>query len=128
MECGNPNRDPWSESERPEWRCYSDIEEAFVKKQPRATLDKYSIDLNSNMKTDNNDHSKQRHVQRLEHKPKDVQLREVRFMDLSTTSDRAFGGQYGFLSLFVIEGAETKRKREAENWLLENKNEGTKQV
>ncbi|CAF1390462.1 unnamed protein product [Adineta steineri] len=102
----NPN--PWSETELPTWSYYSDvenliIERAFLNKQPRAMLDAYYIDFKGDLQILNSDNSKQRPVQRIARKREDKHLREERFMDLPVASDRSFGGQYGWVSPFVVE-------------------------
>ncbi|CAF1387769.1 unnamed protein product [Adineta steineri] len=102
----NPN--PWSETETPTWSYYSDvenliIERAFLSKQPRAILDAYYIDFEDNLQILNSDNSKQRPVQRIVRKREDKHLREERFMNLPVASDRSFGGQYGWVSPFIVE-------------------------
>ncbi|CAF3888919.1 unnamed protein product [Rotaria sp. Silwood1] len=102
----NPN--PWSKSEPAKWSHYSDlenliIEEAFQDKQPQALLDDYYIDFKSNRQILNTDNDKQRPIKRVERKREDKHLREARFMDLPVGKGRSFGGQYGWVSPFVIE-------------------------
>ncbi|CAF4976656.1 unnamed protein product, partial [Rotaria sp. Silwood1] len=102
----NPN--PWSKSEPATWSHYSDlenliIEEAFQDKQPRALLDDYYIDFKSNRQILNTDKDKQRPIKRVEREREDKHLREARFMDLPVGKGRSFGGQYGWVSPFVIE-------------------------
>ncbi|CAF3972205.1 unnamed protein product [Adineta steineri] len=102
----NPN--PWSKSEPAEWSRYCDvenliIEEAFSKKEQRAILDGYYIDFVDNIQVSDTDSNKQRSVKRVLCKKEDKHLREARFMDLPVASDRSFGGEYGFVSPFVIE-------------------------
>ncbi|CAF1425677.1 unnamed protein product [Rotaria sp. Silwood1] len=102
----NPN--PWSKSEPATWSHYSDlenliIEEAFQDKQPRALLDDYYIDFKSNRQILNTDDYKQRPIKRVEREREDKHLREARFMDLPVGKGRSFGGQYGWISPFVIE-------------------------
>ncbi|CAF2849327.1 unnamed protein product [Rotaria sp. Silwood2] len=102
----NPN--PWSKSEPAQWSHYSDlenliIEEAFQDKQPRAILDNYYIDFKRNRQILNLDEYKQRPIKRVERKREDKHLREARFMDLPVGKGRSFGGQYGWVSPFVIE-------------------------
>ncbi|CAF5020273.1 unnamed protein product, partial [Rotaria sp. Silwood1] len=102
----NPN--PWSKSEPAEWSHYSDlenliIEEAFQDKQPRALLDDYYIDFKRKRQILNLDEYKQRPIERVERKREDKHLREARFMDLPVGKGRSFGGQYGWVSPFVIE-------------------------
>ncbi|CAF1104760.1 unnamed protein product [Adineta steineri] len=102
----NPN--PWSKSELATWNYYSDIdnliiEEAFSKKQQRAILDDYYINFNNNIQVSVSDSYKQRPVKRVVRKREGKHLREERFMGLPVASDRSFGGQYGWVSPFVIE-------------------------
>ncbi|CAF1357819.1 unnamed protein product [Rotaria sordida] len=102
----NPN--PFSESEPATWSHYSDlenliIEEAFQDKQPQAQLDDYFIDFKSNLQISNNDDYEQRPIKRMERKRKDKHLREARFIDLPVSYGRSFGGEYGWVSPFVIE-------------------------
>ncbi|CAF1492522.1 unnamed protein product [Rotaria sordida] len=102
----NPN--PFSESEPATWSHYSDvenliIEEAFQDKQPRAQLDDYFIDFKSNLQISNTDDYEQRPIKRVERKREDKRLREARFMDLPASYGRSFGGEYGWVSPFVIE-------------------------
>ncbi|CAF1278283.1 unnamed protein product [Rotaria sordida] len=102
----NPN--PFSKSERATWSHYSDlknliIEEAFQDKQPQAQLDDYFIDFKGNLQISNTDDHNQRPIKRVARKREDKHLREARFMDLPVSSGRSFGGQYGWVSPFVIE-------------------------
>ncbi|CAF1467827.1 unnamed protein product, partial [Rotaria sordida] len=102
----NPN--PFSESEPATWSHYSDIENliierAFKTKQPRAVLDSYYIDFESELQISNIDDYNQRPIKRVERNREDKHLREARFMDLPVSSGRSFGGEYGWVSPFVIE-------------------------
>ncbi|CAF1340334.1 unnamed protein product [Rotaria sordida] len=102
------NPDPFSESEPATWSHYSDlenliIEEAFQDKQPRAQLDDYFIDFESNLQISSTDDYKLRPIKRVVGKREDKHLREARFMDLPVTYGRSFGGEYGWVSPFVIE-------------------------
>ncbi|CAF1451325.1 unnamed protein product [Rotaria sordida] len=102
----NPN--PFSKSERATWSHYSDlenliIERAFKTKQPRAVLDSYYIDFESKLQISNIDDCKQRPIKRVVRNREDKHLREARFMDLPVSSGRSFGGEYGWISPFVIE-------------------------
>ncbi|CAF0982517.1 unnamed protein product [Rotaria sordida] len=102
----NPN--PFSKSEPATWSHYSGlenliIEEAFQDKQPQAQLDDYFIDFKSNLQISNTDDHKQRPIKRVVRKREDKHLREARFMDLPVSSGRSFGGEYGWISPFVIE-------------------------
>ncbi|CAF1347668.1 unnamed protein product, partial [Rotaria sordida] len=102
----NPNL--LSKSEPATWSHYSDvenliIERAFKTKQPRAVLDSYYIDLESKLQISNIDDYKQRPIKRVVRNRKDKRLREARFMDLPVSLGRSFGGEYGWVSPFVIE-------------------------
>ncbi|CAF5136550.1 unnamed protein product, partial [Rotaria sp. Silwood1] len=70
---------------------------------PQALLDDYYIDFKSNRQILNTDNDKQRPIKRVERKREDKHLREARFMDLPVGKGRSFGGQYGWVSPFVIE-------------------------
>ena len=101
------NEDPFS-GEKAEWKHYSDvenmiIERAYQNKESQAVLDVYYIDFNDNLQISTEDSYKQRPVERVVRKREDKHLREARFMDLPVSSDRSFGGQYGWMSPFVIE-------------------------
>ncbi|CAF4284965.1 unnamed protein product, partial [Rotaria sordida] len=90
------------------WSHYSDlenliIEEAFQGKQLRAQLDDYFIDFKSNLQISNTDDYKRRPIKRVVRKREDKPLREARFMDLPVSYGRSFGGEYGWISPFVIE-------------------------
>ncbi|CAF4151937.1 unnamed protein product, partial [Rotaria sordida] len=102
----NPN--PFSTSEPATWSHYSDlenliIERAFKTKQPRAVLDSYYIDFESELQISNIDDYKQRPIKRVVRNREDKHLREARFMDLPVSYGRSFGGEYGWISPFVIE-------------------------
>ncbi|CAF1106872.1 unnamed protein product [Adineta steineri] len=102
----NPN--PWSKTEPPTWSHYSDvenliIERAFLNKQSGAILDAYYIDFESNRQISINNNNNQRPIERIVRKKEDQHLREERFMDLPVASDRSFGGEYGWVSPFVLE-------------------------
>ncbi|CAF0978381.1 unnamed protein product [Rotaria sordida] len=95
----NPN--PFSESEPATWSHYSDlenliIEKAFQDKQPRAQLDDYFIDFERSLQISNTDDYNQRSIKR-------VVRREARFRDLPVSYKHSFGGEYGWVSPFVIE-------------------------
>jgi hypothetical protein len=102
------NPDPFSKNEPAKWNHYSDvenliIEKAYSTKQSRAILDDYHIDFKANLQVSNSDAYKQRPVKRLVRKREDKHLREDRFMDLPVGSGRSFGGQYGWVSPFIVE-------------------------
>ncbi|CAF0942275.1 unnamed protein product [Rotaria sordida] len=102
------NANPWSESEPVEWSHYSDvenliIEEAFSQKQPQVILDDYYIDFQENLQISNLGDPKQRPIKRVVREREDKNLRKERFMDDPTPLTRPFGGQYGWISPFVIE-------------------------
>ncbi|CAF1016404.1 unnamed protein product [Adineta ricciae] len=90
------------------WNHYSDvenliIEEAFSNKQQRAILDSCFIDFDNEIQVSNSDNQDQRPVKRVVGNRKDKHVREARFMDLPVPSTGFFGGQYGFVSPFIIE-------------------------
>src|SRR3984957_6304321 len=102
------NPDPGSKSQPAEWSHYSDvenliIEEAFSTKQTHAMLDDYSIDFKHSVQISNNDDNQQRPVKRLVCKREDKHLREERFMPDPIAPKRPFGGQYGWISPFILE-------------------------
>ncbi|CAF4515683.1 unnamed protein product [Rotaria sp. Silwood2] len=102
------NPDPWSKSEPAKWNHFSDmenliIEEAFLNKQPLAILDEYYIDFGKNRQISNIDDYRQRPVKRIVRNREDKHLREERFVDLPVSSVRSCGGEYGWVSPFVIE-------------------------
>ncbi|CAF1485923.1 unnamed protein product, partial [Rotaria sp. Silwood1] len=102
----NPN--PWSKSEPAEWNHYSDvenliIERAYSNEKEKAILDDYYIDFKENRQISHTDHYKQRPVKRVERKREDKHLREERFFDLPVSTGRSFGGEYGWVSPFIIE-------------------------
>ncbi|CAF1178330.1 unnamed protein product [Adineta steineri] len=102
----NPN--PWSKSEPAKWSHYSDvenliIEEMFSRNQPRAIFDRYYIDFKHMIQTFNDDHHKQRPVKRVECNKEHKHLREERFMIAPITAKRSAGGEYGWISPFIIE-------------------------
>ncbi|CAF1153266.1 unnamed protein product [Adineta steineri] len=102
----NPN--PPLGSELPTWSHFSHvenliIEKAFSKKKQRAVLDGYYIDFNDKMLVSDSDNKKRRSVKRVMRKGEDKHLEEERFMYIPVSSDHSFGGEYGFISPFVIE-------------------------
>ncbi len=101
------NADPFS-NEPAKWNHYSDVENIIIEKaysnnQPRAVLDDYYIDFNDELQISNQESYKQRPVKRVVGKREDKHLREARFMDLPVGSGRSFGGQYGWVSPFIVE-------------------------
>ncbi|CAF1444508.1 unnamed protein product [Rotaria sordida] len=99
---------PFSKSKPATWAHYSDlenliIEEAFQDEQPQAQLDNYFIDFKSKAQISNTNDHRQRPIKRVERKREDKHLREARFMDLPVSYGRSFGGEYGWVSPFVIE-------------------------
>ncbi|CAF1394296.1 unnamed protein product [Rotaria sp. Silwood1] len=102
------NQNPWTKSEPAEWSHFSDlenliIEDAFTDKKPRVLLDDYYVDFQNYLQVFNTDNQKQRLVKRVESKREYRPLTEARLTDLPTTSTRSFGGQYGWISPFVVE-------------------------
>ena len=79
------------------------MEEAYSKGETKAVLDDYYIDLKKNLQVSNTDGYKQRPVKRMVRKREDKHLREERFVDLPVSTGRSFGGQYGWVSPFIIE-------------------------
>lgn len=101
------NADPFSK-ETPKWSHYSDVENMIIEKaysinQPRAVLDDYYINFKDNFQVSNQDSYKRRPVKRMVRNREDKHLREERFMDLPVSSGRSFGGQYGWISPFIVE-------------------------
>ena len=101
------NQDPYSD-EPDEWIHYSDVEniileKAYSRNQPRATLDNYYIDLKKNLQVSIHGSYEERPVKRMVREREDKHLREARFIDLPVGSVRSFGGQYGWVSPFVVE-------------------------
>jgi hypothetical protein len=97
-----------SKSEPAEWSHYSNvenliIEEAFSNDQPQAIFDHYYIDIKNKVQISNDDDSKQRPVKRVERKKEDKHLREERFIDAPIISKSLMGGEYGWVSPFIIE-------------------------
>ena len=102
------NSNPWSKSQPEKWSHYSDlqnliIEEAFTKKQSKAILDGYHIDFKQKVQIFDDDDSKQRPIKRVVRKREDKHLCETRFVDAPLPSGRSFGGQYGWISPFIVE-------------------------
>ncbi|CAF4714431.1 unnamed protein product [Rotaria sp. Silwood2] len=102
----NPN--PWSSSEPAKWSHYSDVENliterAYMNGEKRAIFDHYYIDFETNRQISNTDNYRQRPVKRVVRKREDKHLREERFVDLPVTTGRSFGGEYGWVSPFIIE-------------------------
>ena len=102
------NPDPWSKTQPAEWARYSDvqnmiIEDAFQRKLPTATLDGYYIDFKHGVQILSSDSSKQRPVQRLVRGEHERKLREERFAFDPVAPKRPVGGEYGWVSPFIIE-------------------------
>ena len=102
------NPDPWSETEREEWSHYSDVENLIIEgassaKQRSVVMDGYSIDFNKGIQIFNRDTDKQRPIRRVVRNREDKHLREERFVDTSMHANRPFGGEYGWVSPFIIE-------------------------
>lgn len=102
----NPN--PWSHTQPKQWRHYSDvenliIEEAFLTKQSTVLIDGYCIDFKRKLQISNSDSNKQRPIKRMVHNREDEHLREERFVDAPIHGKRPFGGEYGWVSPFIIE-------------------------
>ncbi|CAF1397234.1 unnamed protein product [Rotaria magnacalcarata] len=104
----NANPDPFSKSQKVEWRRYSDvenmiIEKAFTTDVTNAIFDDYHIDFKHGVQISNNDAHKQRPMKRMVCGKDDKALREERFLPNPVAPDRPFGGQYGFISPFIKE-------------------------
>jgi hypothetical protein len=102
----NPN--PWLKSEPAIWSNYSDvenliIEEAFSNKLSEVMLDGYYIDFKHKVQISSDDNNKQRPVQRMFRNREDKHLREERFTLDPISPKRSFGGEYGWISPFIIE-------------------------
>ena len=102
------NPDPWSKTEPEEWSHYSDVENliiegAFSAKEPKVLIDDYCIDFDQQVQISNYDPNKQRPVKRMVRNREDKHLREERFVDAPIHGKRPFGGEYGWVSPFIIE-------------------------
>ncbi|CAF3773421.1 unnamed protein product [Rotaria sp. Silwood1] len=102
------NLDPWSSSEPAKWNHYSDVEKLIIERaysngEERVVLDDYYIDFKASRQISNIDHYRQRPVKREVRKREDKHLREERFVDPPVSTERLFGGEYGWVSPFVIE-------------------------
>lgn len=91
-----------------EWNHYSDveniiIEKAYSRKAKHATLDNGYIDFTDNIHVSIKDSYKKRSVQRVVRDREDKHLREARFINLPIVSNGSCGGQYGWVSPFVVE-------------------------
>jgi NAD:arginine ADP-ribosyltransferase/WWE domain len=102
------NLDPWSKTEPEEWSHYSDaenliIEEAYSSKQPTVLIDDYCIDFKHDVQISSDDPNNQRSVKRVVRNREDKHLREERFVDAPINPKRPYGGQYGWVSPFMVE-------------------------
>jgi hypothetical protein len=102
------NPDPCSTSQSAKWSYYSDvenliIEEAFSAKQTRAMLDDYYIDFKHSIQISNNGDKKQRPVKRVVCKREDKHLREEHFLPDPIAPKRPDGGEYGWVSPFILQ-------------------------
>ena len=79
------------------------MEKAYSKGETKAILDDYYIDLKKKLQISHTDSHKQRPVKRIVLKREDKHLREERFVDLPVSTGRSFGGEYGWVSPFIIE-------------------------
>ncbi|CAF2107468.1 unnamed protein product [Rotaria magnacalcarata] len=66
-------------------------------------LDNCCIDFEHSLQILNTDHSQKRPTKQVVRNREDKHLREERFVDLPVDSARPFGGQYGWVSPFIIE-------------------------
>jgi hypothetical protein len=97
-----------SEFQSAEWLQFSDvenliIEEAFRANQNHAILDGYYIDLKHNIQVADIDVNKQRPVRRMLRDRGPKPLRNERFMPDPIAPKRSFGGEYGWVSPFILE-------------------------
>ena len=102
------NPDPWSKTEPEEWSNYSDvenliIESAFSTKQPKALIDGHYLDFDKYIQISDRDFTQQRPVKRMVRNREDKHLREERFVDTPVRGKRPFGGEYGWVSPFIME-------------------------
>jgi hypothetical protein len=102
------NLDPWLKTQMPEWNHYSDVENIIIEKafstdETHVIIDGYCIDFEHHVQISDNDRNKQRPVKRLVCKREDKHLREARFMPDPIAPKQPFGGQYGWISPFIIE-------------------------
>ena len=102
------NPDPFDKTQPEEWSHYSDVEnlimeEAFSIKQHKVLIDDYCIDFDRNVQISKRDPSKQRPVKRMVRNREDKHLREERFVDTPIYGKRPFGGEYGWVSPFIVE-------------------------
>jgi hypothetical protein len=102
----NPNSS--SESEPEEWTHYSDtenltIEKAFLKNEPQVMFDHYHINIKDKVQILKNDNNDQKRIKRIELKKEDKHIRKERFIDAPAISKSSLGGEYGWISPFIIE-------------------------
>ncbi|CAF1462422.1 unnamed protein product [Adineta steineri] len=102
------NPDPSSKSQPDEWSYYSDvenliIEEAFLAKQTHVMLDDCCINFEHGVRISNYDANKKKPLKRLVCKREDKHLREEHFMPDPIAPKRPFGGEYGWVSPFILE-------------------------
>jgi hypothetical protein len=102
------NPDPFSKTEPEEWTNYSDvendiIEEAYVAKKSQALMDGYCIDFKHRVQIADDDLNRQRPIKRVEGGRNRMRSTLDRFTDHPITPGRPYGGQYGWISPFVIE-------------------------
>jgi hypothetical protein len=102
----NPN--PWSKTQPEVWSHYSDvendiIEEAYSVKKSYTVLDGYRIDFKNHLQIAENNPNRQRPIKRVVRKKNDTHLRVERFMHHPVALECPCGGQYGWVSTFIIE-------------------------
>ncbi|CAF0729892.1 unnamed protein product [Adineta steineri] len=102
------NADSWSEPRPAEWGHYSDvenliIEEAFATEKTHAILDGCHIDFKHWVQICNNGQNQAIPIQRLIHKKDEKYVRTERFMPDPIAPKRPYGGEYGWVSPFIIE-------------------------
>ena len=109
----NAAANPFSKTEPPKWRNYSDvenkiIEQAFAAKEKQANLGEYYIDFTSNRQISNIEKTRQRPAQRMVRNTNDERVRKERFL-LNPVDLNLSDGEYGFISRFIKETAKYLR-------------------
>lgn len=109
----NAAGNPFSKTEQPKWRNYSDIEnkiieQAFGAKEKKAELGEYYIDFTNNRQISNIEKTRQRPVQRVVRNVNEERVRKERFLPNPVELNLS-DGQYGFISRFIKEAARSLR-------------------
>jgi hypothetical protein len=102
----NPN--PFDKTQQAEWKHYSDVESCIIEKawaagQTQVIIDDYIIDFETGRQTSRTDSYKQRPVKRFIRNRNEKRIRESRFTDLPVSVGKSSGGQYGWISPFIVE-------------------------